>query len=150
MGATFPVGFQERLMPCQPCDVSGSMMPPGTCMWRLALGKMVTNGDTRRCRRKRRGGRGRRCLSAGLLCSPETTTSQAGNTALSREAQVLLSLVEAVLFSLVRGRVKEEHKPLRHGMGCPARAGSFSWFLVNPIHWRSRQLLPPCLCRECC
>lgn len=53
-----------------------------------------------------------------LTCSPllKPAASQAGSTALSRDARVFVSLVEVVLFSLVRGRVEEEHKPVGHGI----------------------------------
>jgi hypothetical protein len=59
-------------------------------------------------------------MTCSALLKP--ATSQAGNAALFREAQVLLSLVEAVLFSLVRGSVEEEHKPVEHGIRVPCKS----------------------------
>lgn len=63
---------------------------------------------------ERKREREREKMTCSALQKP--ATSQAGNTALFREAQVFLSLNEAVLFSLVRGSVEEEHKPVGHGI----------------------------------
>lgn len=92
------------------------------------------------------------CLPAIPVCSAlqKPVTGQVGSTALSRDAQVLLSLVEAGLVPSVRDRVEKEHKLLNMVSGCPSRAGAFSWSLVNPIHWQSTHLLLSWLCCECC
>lgn len=75
-----------------------------------------------------------------MFSSSEPFTSWAGSTALSREAQALLSLVEAVLFSLVSGRVEEEHKHAEHGIRVSCKSRCF--FLVpGKSHSPAKQVL---------